>query len=108
MRLPYLIFLRVVGLLVSRCRSSASKDVELVLLRHEVTGRSPRKRSCAGTGAWSPRTAGTGQAGGRVGSPAGSPKNERDHRFHTPSAAGRPGGHGRLVPRGAATPGRGV
>jgi putative transposase len=36
LRLLYLIFLRLVGLLVLRCRSSASKDVELLVLRHEV------------------------------------------------------------------------
>ncbi|SFQ53645.1 integrase core domain-containing protein [Amycolatopsis rubida] len=36
LRLLYLIFLRLVGLLVLLCRSSASKDVELLVLRHEV------------------------------------------------------------------------
>ena len=35
-RLPYLIFLRLVNLLVLLGRSSASKDVELLVLRHEV------------------------------------------------------------------------
>ena len=35
-RLLYLIFLRLVGLLVLLGRSSASKDVELLVLRHEV------------------------------------------------------------------------
>lgn len=35
--LPYLIFLRLVGLLVLLGRSSASKDVELLVRRHEVT-----------------------------------------------------------------------
>ncbi len=33
---PYLIFLQLVGLLVLLTRSSASKDVELLVLRHEV------------------------------------------------------------------------
>ncbi|MFI6302271.1 integrase core domain-containing protein [Amycolatopsis thailandensis] len=36
LRLLYLIFLRLVGLLMLRGRSSASKDVELLVLRHEV------------------------------------------------------------------------
>jgi putative transposase len=37
LRLLYLIFLRLLGLLVSLGRSPASKDVELLMLRHEVT-----------------------------------------------------------------------
>ncbi|WP_410676973.1 hypothetical protein [Amycolatopsis sp. cmx-4-68] len=36
LRLLYLIFLRLVGLLVLLGRSSASKDVELLVLRHEI------------------------------------------------------------------------
>jgi hypothetical protein len=36
LRLLYLIFLRLVGLLVLLGRSSASKDIELLVLRHEV------------------------------------------------------------------------
>lgn len=36
LRLLYLIFLRLVSLLVLLGRSSASKDVELLVLRHEV------------------------------------------------------------------------
>ena len=36
LRLLYLIFLRLVGLLVLLGRSSESKDVELLVLRHEV------------------------------------------------------------------------
>ncbi|MGH3937117.1 MAG: hypothetical protein ACRDTG_00550 [Pseudonocardiaceae bacterium] len=36
LRLLYLIFLQLVGLLVLLTRSSASKDIELLLLRHEV------------------------------------------------------------------------
>ncbi|MFC3512518.1 transposase, partial [Amycolatopsis halotolerans] len=36
LRLLYLLFLRLVGLLVLLGRSSASKDVELLVLRHEV------------------------------------------------------------------------
>jgi putative transposase len=37
LRLLYLIFLRLVCLLVLLGRSSASKDVELLVLRHEIT-----------------------------------------------------------------------
>ena len=37
LRLPYLIFLQLLNLLLLLGRSSASKDVELLVLRHEVT-----------------------------------------------------------------------
>jgi hypothetical protein len=37
LRLLYLIFVRLVGLLVLLGGSAASKDVELLVLRHEVT-----------------------------------------------------------------------
>ena len=36
LRLLYLVLLRLVNLLVLLCRSSASKDIELLVLRHEV------------------------------------------------------------------------
>jgi putative transposase len=36
LRLPYLIFLRLLNLLLLLARSSASKDIELLVLRHEV------------------------------------------------------------------------
>jgi hypothetical protein len=38
LRLLYLIFVRLCGLLVLLGRSSASKDAELLVLRHEVVG----------------------------------------------------------------------
>jgi hypothetical protein len=37
LRLLYLIFLRLLSLLLLLGRSSASKDAELLVLRHEVT-----------------------------------------------------------------------
>jgi putative transposase len=37
LRLPHLIFVRVVGWLFPPGRSSAAKDVELLVLRHKVT-----------------------------------------------------------------------
>jgi putative transposase len=36
LRLLYLIFLRLLNLLLLLARSSASKDIELLVLRHEV------------------------------------------------------------------------
>ena len=36
LRLLYLIFRQVLGLVVLMCRTSATKDVELLVLRHEV------------------------------------------------------------------------
>jgi putative transposase len=36
LRLLYLIFRRVLGLVLLSCRTSSAKDVELLVLRHEV------------------------------------------------------------------------
>jgi hypothetical protein len=36
LRLLYLIFWQVLGLVLLSCRTSAAKDVELLVLRHEV------------------------------------------------------------------------
>src|SRR6186997_509301 len=47
MRLLYLIFRQVLGLVLLMARSSAAKDIELLVLRHEVTvlrRRNPRPR----------------------------------------------------------------
>ena len=50
LRLLYLIFLRLLNLLVLFGRSSASKDVELLVLRHEVALLRRTNRSLAWTG----------------------------------------------------------
>jgi hypothetical protein len=58
LRLLYLIFLRLLNLLVLLGRSSASKDVELLVLRHEVAvlrRANPRPRldwADCGKGGW--------------------------------------------------------
>src|SRR3954453_12935513 len=41
LRLLYLIFWQVLGLVLLSCRTSAAKDVELLVLRHEVAVLSP-------------------------------------------------------------------
>ena len=77
MRLLYLIFVRVCGWLVLLGRSSASKDVELLVLRHEVEvlGRTqPRPRLD-----WADR-AGSGRAH------PGAPQALRLYRLVTPGA----------------------
>jgi hypothetical protein len=49
LRLLYLIFLRLLSLLLLFGRSSASKDVELLVLRHEVAVLRRRRRSPSNT-----------------------------------------------------------
>ena len=47
LRLLYLIFWQVLGLVLLSCRTSAAKDVELLVLRHEVAilrRTNPRRR----------------------------------------------------------------
>ena len=58
LRLLYLIFLRLVGLLALLGRSSASKDIELLVLRHEVAvlrRGNPKLIWSGPTGLFSPR-----------------------------------------------------
>jgi hypothetical protein len=51
LRLLYLIFRHVLGLLLLMVRTSSTKDVELLMLRHEVAvllRTNPRRPPCAG------------------------------------------------------------
>ena len=50
LRLLYLVFLRLLNLLVLLGRSSVSKDIELLVLRHEVAVLRRAHRSRAWTG----------------------------------------------------------
>ena len=45
LRLLYLIFCKVLGLVLLPVRTSAAKDVELLVLRHEVTHNHPAVRA---------------------------------------------------------------
>ena len=57
LRLLYLIFLQVLGLVLLMGRTSATKDVELLVLRHEVAGEvDPGRPAGVSTGGF-PRAA---------------------------------------------------
>ena len=45
LRLPYLIFRQVLGLVLLMSRTSATKDIELLALRHEVARRRTHPRA---------------------------------------------------------------
>src|SRR4051812_27042171 len=78
LRLLYLIFLRLVGLLVLLGRSSASKDVELLVLRHEVAvlRRSNPKPRLDWADPGCVRRAGPAAAQGAANTPAGYPGHD--------------------------------
>jgi putative transposase len=88
LRLLYLIFRQVLGLMLLIGRTSATKDIELLVLRHEVAilhRANPRPRWIGRTGRSSPRSSG------------GCPEHCVCHRLVTPDTVLR--WHRRLVRR---------
>src|SRR6185436_18048061 len=86
LRLPYLIFARLCSWLVLLGRSSAYKDAELLVLRHEIAvlrRASSRPRTRLGRPR-RPRRAGPAPAGKAASAPAGHPR-------HRPALAPPPG-----------------
>src|SRR6266446_6663619 len=86
MRLLYLIFVRVCGWLVLLGRSAASKDAELLVLRHEVAvlpRAHPRPRLD-----WAGRAVLTGVDPAPAGKAAGA---QAGHPRHRPAVAPPPG-----------------
>src|SRR5437763_10245594 len=86
LRLLYLVFLQLLNLLLLFGRSSASKDVELLVLRHEVAvlwRATPRPRMDLG-GSSDPRRARLQVAADAAGASLG-------HTGHNPALASSPG-----------------
>ena len=89
LRLLYLIFQQVLGLLVLLGRTSAIKDVELLVLRHEVAVLAvptPDRAWSGRTGPCSPRSSGGCRE--RCAAIAWSPRAPRPPRTPTPTAVG--------------------
>jgi hypothetical protein len=82
LRLVYLMFLRLMQWAVLLARDSAAKDIELLVLRHEVAVLRRFTRCCSGIGIWFasagairadaaghrslPRSAGCGSSAGMI------------------------------------------
>ncbi len=105
LRLVYLIFTRLLSWFVLLSRSSASKDVELLVLRHEVTvlrRTTPRPRVPRGTGptaAHEPASTAFGHSRHRpaVASPAGQEEVDLSEPGRPPTGRREPRGNHRTA-----------